>query len=70
MGQTIQELQSRPNAPEIVYLDSELSSEEMIGLYTACDCLVHPYRGEGIWVACAGSHGVWVAGYLYRWWGD
>jgi glycosyltransferase involved in cell wall biosynthesis len=47
LGQTIHELQSRPNAPEIVYLNSELSSEEMIGLYTACDCLVHPYRGEG-----------------------
>ena len=47
MKQTIQELQSRPNAPEILYLDNELSSEEMIGLYTACDCLVHPYRGEG-----------------------
>ena len=47
LGQTINELQSRPNAPEIVYLNSELSPEEMIGLYTACDCLVHPYRGEG-----------------------
>ena len=53
LGQTIHELQSQPNAPEIVYLNSELSSEEMVGLYTACDCLVHPYRGEGIWVACA-----------------
>jgi hypothetical protein len=47
LGQTIHELQSRPNSPEIEYLNSELSSEEMIGLYTACDCLVHPYRGEG-----------------------
>ncbi len=47
MKQTVQELQSRPNAPEILYLDNELSSEEMIGLYTACNCLVHPYRGEG-----------------------
>lgn len=47
LGQTVHELQSRPNAPEIVYLDSELNNEEMVGLYTACDCLVHPYRGEG-----------------------
>ena len=21
--------------------------EELAGLYAACDCLVHPYRGEG-----------------------
>ena len=24
-----------------------LSDDELAGLYTACDCLVHPYRGEG-----------------------
>ena len=47
LGETIRKLNSNPDAPEIEYLDSELSSEEMVGLYTACDCLVHPYRGEG-----------------------
>lgn len=50
-GQTlearIREVQARPGAPEILYLDSELAPEAMPGLYTACDCLVHPYRGEG-----------------------
>ncbi|MBX3746076.1 MAG: HAD-IA family hydrolase [Verrucomicrobiae bacterium] len=50
-GQTlearIRELQVRPGAPEILYLDAELPPESMPGLYTACDCLVHPYRGEG-----------------------
>ena len=25
----------------------QLSEAELAGLYTACDCLVHPYRGEG-----------------------
>ena len=47
LGEIIRKLRSNPDAPEIEYLNSELSSEEMIGLYTACDCLVHPYRGEG-----------------------
>ena len=50
-GQTaeaaIRTLQRQPNAPEIVYLKDELSSEQMPALYAACDCLVLPYRGEG-----------------------
>jgi glycosyltransferase involved in cell wall biosynthesis/Tfp pilus assembly protein PilF len=50
-GQTfesqIRAAQSEPNAPEILYLNEELSPDSMPGLYTACDCLVHPYRGEG-----------------------
>ncbi len=47
MEAVIQAAQSRPNAPEIVYLNDELPPESLPGLYTACDCLVHPYRGEG-----------------------
>jgi len=39
--------QMRPRAAEILYLDNDLAAEELPGLYTACDCLVHPYRGEG-----------------------
>ncbi|MCX6136429.1 MAG: glycosyltransferase, partial [Ignavibacteriales bacterium] len=50
-GQTarevIEDLQSRPGAPEIEYIEQSLSEMEMAGLYAACDCLVHPYRGEG-----------------------
>jgi glycosyltransferase involved in cell wall biosynthesis/tetratricopeptide (TPR) repeat protein len=50
-GQTAQEQieqhQRRDGAAEIVYLDRTLSETELAGLYTACDCLVHPYRGEG-----------------------
>lgn len=50
-GQTlenrIREIQLMPGAPEILYLKEELTPEEMPGLYTACHCLVHPYRGEG-----------------------
>ena len=29
------------------YIDRSLSEAEMAGLYSACDCLVHPFRGEG-----------------------
>lgn len=50
-GQTNREMIDRiadqPNAPEILYLDDDLSEAEMASLYRACDCLVHPYRGEG-----------------------
>ena len=47
VGKIIGSMQKNPNAPEILYLDSALEPEELPGLYTACDCLVHPYRGEG-----------------------
>jgi glycosyltransferase involved in cell wall biosynthesis/tetratricopeptide (TPR) repeat protein len=50
-GQTaeglIEQYQRRPHAPEVEYLNQELTAEQMAGLYSACHCLVHPYRGEG-----------------------
>ncbi|HVV73993.1 MAG TPA: glycosyltransferase, partial [Verrucomicrobiae bacterium] len=50
-GQTlesaIQEAQRTPGSPEIVYLNQELPEADLPRLYAACDCLVHPYRGEG-----------------------
>ncbi|MFX3624796.1 MAG: glycosyltransferase [Ectobacillus sp.] len=46
-GQMIEKIQKRPNSPKILYLNEDLSSEDLAGLYKACDCLVHPYRGEG-----------------------
>lgn len=45
--QHIEQLQAQPGAPEIEYISAILSDAELAGLYTACDCLVHPYRGEG-----------------------
>lgn len=45
--QHIEQLQAQPGAPEIEYIGAILSDAELAGLYTACDCLVHPYRGEG-----------------------
>ncbi|QQS35353.1 MAG: glycosyltransferase [Ignavibacteriales bacterium] len=50
-GQTIKdklkEYSADKNFPEIEYIDSTLSEKQLSGLYTACDVLVHPYRGEG-----------------------
>jgi glycosyltransferase involved in cell wall biosynthesis len=39
--------QMAPDAPEILYLTNEFAAEEIPGLYAACQCLLHPYRGEG-----------------------
>lgn len=50
-GQTleskIREIQADQTAPEIIYLNHDLPPNQLPGLYTACNCLVHPYRGEG-----------------------
>ncbi len=43
----IREIQQDQSAPEIIHLGEMFSEEQMAGLYTACDCLVHSYRGEG-----------------------
>ncbi|QEH37741.1 SPBc2 prophage-derived glycosyltransferase SunS [Aquisphaera giovannonii] len=31
----------------VEYLTRDLAGPELAGLYAACDCLVHPFRGEG-----------------------
>jgi glycosyltransferase involved in cell wall biosynthesis/tetratricopeptide (TPR) repeat protein/predicted O-methyltransferase YrrM len=50
-GQTaeglVAQLRATPGAPAVEYLGNDLTPEEMAGLYAACDCLAHPYRGEG-----------------------
>ena len=50
-GQTAKDiihgLQANPRNPEIEYIEHFLNDKELAGLYTACDCLAHPYRGEG-----------------------
>jgi glycosyltransferase involved in cell wall biosynthesis len=47
LGDRIRQIQQDPRTPEIVYLDQDLSARDIAALYTACHCLVHPYRGEG-----------------------
>ena len=50
-GQTLEKeiaaARRNAHAPEILYLTDELPSDAMPRLYAACQCLVHPYRGEG-----------------------
>jgi glycosyltransferase involved in cell wall biosynthesis/tetratricopeptide (TPR) repeat protein len=70
-GQTaetlIAEFQRRPHHPAILHLRHELTATEMAGLYTACDCLVHPFRAEGFGLpiveAMASGRPVIVTGY-------
>jgi glycosyltransferase involved in cell wall biosynthesis len=47
LRERILQAQLDPAAPELVYYDRVFAEEEVPGLYTACDCLVQPYRGEG-----------------------
>ncbi|MFN8121950.1 MAG: glycosyltransferase family 4 protein [Thermoleophilia bacterium] len=35
-----------PSGPRVRMLDGPMREADMAGLYRACDCLVHPYRGE------------------------
>jgi glycosyltransferase involved in cell wall biosynthesis len=44
--QILQLTQDASCAP-LVYLDNDLSAHQLAGVYTAADCLVQPYRGEG-----------------------
>ena len=46
-GEQILALQEDAACPEIVYMTEDLSGAEIAQLYASCDCLVHPYRGEG-----------------------
>ncbi len=41
------ELQRRANAPQVIYMDTLFSDEQLASLFTACDCYIHPYRAEG-----------------------
>lgn len=46
-GEMIRRIQGTAGAPRILYLTDDLPPAQLPALYTACDCLVHPYRGEG-----------------------
>ncbi|MHB8619038.1 MAG: glycosyltransferase [Chloroflexota bacterium] len=46
-GDAIARVQADPDGPEVLYLTDPLPDDAVPGLYTACQALVHPYRGEG-----------------------
>ncbi len=47
LGATIAAFNLDPLAPELLHITEMLDESRMPGLYAACNCLVHPYRGEG-----------------------
>jgi glycosyltransferase involved in cell wall biosynthesis/tetratricopeptide (TPR) repeat protein len=47
MGERFLAAAADPTRPEVVYVDAHLPESDLAGLYTACDALVAPYRGEG-----------------------
>lgn len=47
LADEIKKIRKNPKAPAIYYIEKDLTEREMASLYRACDCLVHPYRGEG-----------------------
>ena len=48
MSEDIKTIIEDGTKPEILYLNKEdYTAHEMAGIYTACDCFVFPYRGEG-----------------------
>lgn len=42
----VDDLAADPRAPRVLRLTGPMAEGHMPGLYAACDCLVHPYRGE------------------------
>ena len=46
-GEQIRTLQNDPHCADILYLTEDLPEADIPSLYSGCDCLVHPYRGEG-----------------------
>lgn len=45
--QRLVEIARDPRAPRVAHFTGVLPERDMPRLYAACDCLVHPYRGEG-----------------------
>jgi glycosyltransferase involved in cell wall biosynthesis len=43
----VRALRRRAHAPEVLYFYGDWPARRLAGLYTACDCAVFPFRGEG-----------------------
>ena len=39
--------QETPGTPPVLRIDDHLSRDELASVFTACDVMLHPYRGEG-----------------------
>lgn len=47
LDDTLGAIRRRPEAPEILYYFDNVAPDGVAAFYTACHCLVHPFRGEG-----------------------
>jgi len=47
MARKVRKLAQRNDIAKIVHNTSSLNHDDLPGLYTACNCYVHPYRAEG-----------------------
>lgn len=47
LQELVERFQNTPGTPRLLLVERDLSRAELASLYTACDLLVHPYRGEG-----------------------
>jgi glycosyltransferase involved in cell wall biosynthesis len=47
IGVKIEELSRKTDSARILFKAQDLDPGDLPGLYTACDCYVHPYRAEG-----------------------
>ncbi|HOW14883.1 glycosyltransferase [Methanosarcina sp.] len=43
----------KPDGPEVIHIDRDISENELISLYKKCDCYVSPTRGEGFGLTMA-----------------
>jgi glycosyltransferase involved in cell wall biosynthesis len=47
IGERLRRMADDPAGPVVVHASGTLPEADLPRLYAACDCLVHPYRGEG-----------------------
>ena len=47
LGELVERFRRTPGTPPLLLVDRDLTRAQLASLYTACDVLVHPYRGEG-----------------------
>jgi glycosyltransferase involved in cell wall biosynthesis len=47
MAEQIEALSKRTDIAQIIYHKADVNPEELGGIYTCCNCYVHPYRAEG-----------------------
>jgi len=47
LGGLLERFRKTPGTPPLLLVDEDLSRAQLASLYTACDVMLHPYRGEG-----------------------